>query len=1187
MPKSAVLPSLPPNLQEPMGRFVRRLRRWSLVGTAGAAIGIFLTWMLLACLADRFWRLTGHARLGLLILDGAAFLAVMWRAVRQWARRDVDWAAAAEEIDRRGATGDQRLQTVTSRLLGEKEYAGSPQLLETILRQVERDLAARPPARLVNKRRLMRPWGAALAAGLLVIALLPLQWLQLPRLMARFALPLAAIDPVTTTTLVVRPGDVTVIQGDPLTISVVATAMPRERAPDVRLSSDGRNWDVEDMRPRGSHTFSYSLASVDGDMQYSVSGGDASSRIFHVTTVRRPVVSAFRLFLRFPKYTKLQPASVISTTGEISVPMGTDVDLQLVCSEPLKDATFYLGQRALQLQKTIDPAVRAGTFHVDHSCALAVDMVTTSGVAGSGPAGMFLSAIPDRPPTVQMIQPSQDLRLAPFDVTDVKYVVGDDYGVASLELLASVNGRAARVFPIALRTDGRYELGAFAFDLTKLPDLQIGDLVRIQLRAQDGSGQAAESAPQRLLTIAPRSIDMQTYLRLGELRLAGRLAVGMADDLDAAVNASDSDTARQKLSDAQDQATQLEQTILQIIAHSDEANLSQAMARWGDELVNTESTIEDESPWLGSTATDRGRQKITRSSQRTRRLADNLQTLIDAQVAADVEKEWRDLQQAKSASAEYVERTRHDVDEQAAELKLTFASPLFLNGLKNRQAAAVSMLNQQGEVNFTKSAQEWIANLRTSAASVSPLEDRLAFAAKAEAVRVDGNAVRASDLELASQAAPVVQEEVQSPQAGNKLPPAADFPAAIGAVEKDWDWMRQSALGQGPNANSPDAKKIIAAAAEARKTLARWADFAPPPAPSDPVAMEKAEEAAIMRANADATTQPAIADNDQRAQLAEREAEQEEAEAKELDNLLQRQEELDQQTQSARADQLAQESQQQQQVADDLQRMPSEENQQEEDDALARIDAALKELQQMQGELNQAQQAADSGDQDQTDAAMPPVSPDVSRDLSANLKDAGDATTGAATAIDQQLTPALQQLRHSMLTQDAVGADRAAGQARGAIGNAETALRIARDGMTANHPLGAGGYFAGAAARNLAAGRGGRAAAHQEQVMATWAIRQARQNAARAANRNRLGQLPALAGILDDFPINLDLGGSGSGPGAAGESALPAWANLRNQDRPDVNVSQGQNDAAGYEDAIDAYFQALNKQRDQQGGDRQ
>ena len=74
---------------------------------------------------------------------------------------------AAEEVERQDARFEQRLVTVTSRLLGAADYRGSDDILIRLLREVCEQVAAARAHRLIPLRPAVGPWTICLAIALL------------------------------------------------------------------------------------------------------------------------------------------------------------------------------------------------------------------------------------------------------------------------------------------------------------------------------------------------------------------------------------------------------------------------------------------------------------------------------------------------------------------------------------------------------------------------------------------------------------------------------------------------------------------------------------------------------------------------------------------------------------------------------------------------------------------------------------------------------------------------------------------------------------------------------------------------------------------------------------------------------------------------------------------------------------
>src|SRR5262245_57108471 len=112
--------ALPIAIQNYLRGFVARRRLTAIVMGLGCAVAFALTWILLACLADRFLQLRSWMRMGLLITGSVGVAAIFFLFLRRIVSRSFDWTWAAEAIEQRNPRFAQRLQTVVSQF-GERQ----------------------------------------------------------------------------------------------------------------------------------------------------------------------------------------------------------------------------------------------------------------------------------------------------------------------------------------------------------------------------------------------------------------------------------------------------------------------------------------------------------------------------------------------------------------------------------------------------------------------------------------------------------------------------------------------------------------------------------------------------------------------------------------------------------------------------------------------------------------------------------------------------------------------------------------------------------------------------------------------------------------------------------------------------------------------------------------------------------
>ena len=220
------VPALPPDVLSYVGDFVTRARRHAMVRAAAVATASFLAWALVCCLTDRLLQLPSAVRAAMLVAGLLAGALIVARPLRSILRRRIDWVQAAAELERRDPRFGQRLLTVTARLLGPAEHRGSDDLLYRLLSDVVVETRGRRPAPAIARRSIVVPLLAL--AGVLALAawLSGVESVGLPRLAARFILPLADLDPVTTTRLVVAPAGGQILQSQPLSVTATADHLP-------------------------------------------------------------------------------------------------------------------------------------------------------------------------------------------------------------------------------------------------------------------------------------------------------------------------------------------------------------------------------------------------------------------------------------------------------------------------------------------------------------------------------------------------------------------------------------------------------------------------------------------------------------------------------------------------------------------------------------------------------------------------------------------------------------------------------------------------------------------------------------------------------------------------------------------------------------------------------------------------
>lgn len=758
--------------------FVVRARFVSLVRAAATSAACFIAWMVIWCVADRYLQLHWTVRLGALGTGAIGVIALMCRPLMALLRPP-DFVAAAAEVERHNPHFGQRLLTVTSRLLGPADYRGSDEILIRLTREVGEQVASERAGRLIAAGSTAGPTLICVLLVLLCVALSQIPLLGFARLAARFLDPLGAVPPVTTTLLQVLPGDCDVTQSKSVTITAHADRLG-DSPVTLFLNGDDRNWMRVTMSPIGEGEFVFNIASVDRDLHYYLTGGDARSPDYTVRVLRAPTISQFRITYEYPAYTGLSATTVTNTDGHIEGPAGTKVSLAITASEPLQSAMLRMGEQRLLMDRWRDAYSRRSDFIIKADSKYSIDLISVRDVAGSGPTGTSVQAVPDLPPQVRLARGGDSLRLNPRDLIPIWYEALDDYGIKSLQILAQVNDQSPVAVPVPLWGDPRRQQDVFNFDLAMLP-LGIGDVVKVTAVATDTAGHTTQSLPLRVI-ISPRAIDLDTWERISELRTADQLGRSLVAQFDDAVKArteadgqkdhssstflSAESRSDRALSAASQTATLLRQSLLRATAHSPSVPLSVALASWIDaaevESVASDEVFRQSGAASGLSAPQRERLRV--ALDQIRAIQPQVAAVEQGEQAAAVQADCDNLQSARKQPVpkdeptrrrlrETIERTQQDILADASQLGLDGNASDFANQLQMRVRAEQDVISSARPVDFAAAAAQWAQQIRLDSQQRLGLEARLSVAAQAQALRPDADLALARNLDLASRAA--------------------------------------------------------------------------------------------------------------------------------------------------------------------------------------------------------------------------------------------------------------------------------------------------------------------------------------------------------------------------------------------------------------------------------------------------
>ncbi|HEX6557930.1 MAG TPA: DUF4175 family protein, partial [Longimicrobiales bacterium] len=284
----------------------------------------------------------------------------------------------------------------------------------------------------------------------------------------------------------VLPGNDTIARGSDFAVRAALHAFAAEEAHVVMRSSGGawQRWSMSAAQKKGA--FEAVLFDVAANTDYYIESANVRSPTYHITVVDAAFVTGLTLEYEYPVYTGMAPRRV-QNGGDIVAPKGTTVRIVAATSSPVREGRLRLDDaRSLRMSASGPGAVQT-SLRVLGNGLYHVELPGISGSFASASAQYAITAIADQPPLVVIEKPGRDIKVTAVDEVFVSAHAQDDYGVARLELVYSLNGAAPQTLPLSRPAERSPETaGAHTFFLEEL-SLQPGDFVSYFARATDNN----------------------------------------------------------------------------------------------------------------------------------------------------------------------------------------------------------------------------------------------------------------------------------------------------------------------------------------------------------------------------------------------------------------------------------------------------------------------------------------------------------------------------------------------------------------------------------------------------------------------------------------------------------------------------------------------------------------------------
>jgi len=506
-------------------RFIRRFR--FLQGIEGLCLTAICALLLFALGpgVQQIKSIFPYAPLVYSVITGAVLLvAIGWTAIRFFRRLTQERAALYIEQKqpklRNNLINSLQLYPQVAEAKGSSGFSAS--MVLALLRSTRKQISTLQVNDLLDSKRIHRSLRllALLFVPVLAMVLFNPSWVD-----ETFSLLTRPLDhlPPSTTLIEVQPKGLRVTRGSPITIQAATSgAIPKSLDLILWSGTNEQGAPVGEekipMEALGAGKFSATIPRLEKTLRYRAATGAFASAVYSAEAVDPPEIGNIQVTLYAPAYTGL--ASVSFPGGSIEGLKGSTVRLDALTTKDVVKAEIAMDD-GKKIPLKIEGRKLQASLVLFQSQQYRLFVEDAYGFHNS-PIAYELKVKPDGFPTIDLLQPKEDLEINGDEILTVEYSARDDFGIGEVNLVTKIGEREDK---IRLQKDDAKRLilrDQFKWDLGKLA-LREGDEAIVHLEVFDND---TVSGPKIGNSRALR-------LRLKNLKAEHRQVAEMIRDLNA------------------------------------------------------------------------------------------------------------------------------------------------------------------------------------------------------------------------------------------------------------------------------------------------------------------------------------------------------------------------------------------------------------------------------------------------------------------------------------------------------------------------------------------------------------------------------------------------------------------------------------------------------------------------------
>lgn len=230
----------------------------------------------------------------------------------------------------------------------------------------------------------------------------------------------------------IDPGNMEIAKGENVSIRINTKGLqPAKIFLSTKFSEQAESSEKV-LLPDSLGYFVYEARSVKSSFEYFAHEEKITSETYKISVINRPIITGFELTISPPTYSRL-PEQIQKDNGNITALPGSKIKLILSSSRELSKANILFGD-STNKKMNIASTRAWGEFFLTKETNYQIQIEDTENFINSNPITYSIKVLQDAAPTIELISPTQNIKLGQESKISLISKITDDYGFSKMNL---------------------------------------------------------------------------------------------------------------------------------------------------------------------------------------------------------------------------------------------------------------------------------------------------------------------------------------------------------------------------------------------------------------------------------------------------------------------------------------------------------------------------------------------------------------------------------------------------------------------------------------------------------------------------------------------------------------------------------------------------------------------------------